>query len=463
MLKVLRISPHVSPSGMASLMIATETLMPSSISAPIPEPVELDQMVPRRTSVVVIGGGIIGVSTAYWLALSGVPVVLCEKGRIAGEQSSRNWGWVRQQGRDPREIPMSIESRELWQGMNERVGSDVGYRSHGILYLERTEKALAAHEVWLKQAIEHGLDSKFVAGADLEHILPGSAAQFHGALYTASDGRAEPQLATPAIARAARALGAIIVSNCAVRGIEKQAGRVCGVITEQGSIACESVVLAGGAWSRLFCGNLDLDLPQLKVRSSVLRTAPLSGGPEAAALGDSFAFRKRLDGGYTVANGVRSVAEIVPDSFRLFSRFLPALRSEWRTTRLHFGAHFLDELRTPRHWSLDSPTVFERNRVLDPAPMEGENAATLRALARTFPAFASARVAQQWAGFIDVTPDEIPVMDGIDAVPGFFIATGFSGHGFGIAPSAGRLMADLVTGQTPAINPHPFRFSRFAE
>jgi glycine/D-amino acid oxidase-like deaminating enzyme len=302
-----------------------------------------------------------------------------------------------------------------------------------------------------------------IDGNEVDRLLPGGARRFRGALYTPSDGRAEPQKAAPAIAAAARRHGATILTGCAVRGIERSGGRVTAAVTERGRIACDAVVLAGGAWSRLMCGTLGLDLPQLKVRSTVMRTAPLDGAPEIAAVGHGFGYRKRLDGGYTIANGLTTTAELVPDSVRLFFRFLPALRLEWKHLRLRLGERFLEEWRTPQHWPLDRPSPFEKVRVLDPAPVAGDNTAARQRIAAAFPAFARARIVQQWAGLIDVTPDAVPVISAVPEVPGFFLATGFSGHGFGIGPGAGRLMADLVTGDTPIVNPEAFRFSRFTD
>ena len=95
--------------------------------------------IPRETEVVVIGGGVAGVSTAYFLAKRGTPVVLCEKGRIAGEQSSRNWGWVRKQGRDPLELPAIIESLKIWQGLEKEIDADLGWYQGGVTYLASTD------------------------------------------------------------------------------------------------------------------------------------------------------------------------------------------------------------------------------------------------------------------------------------------------------------------------------------
>ncbi len=431
------------------------------MSPPV-DPVASDAAQPARTGVVIIGGGIIGTCAALFLAEKGHAVVLCEKGQIGAEQSSRNWGWCRTMGRDVDEIPLAIESMRLWRGINQRTGRETGFRQPGIAYLCETEKEVAKHAAWLEDARPYQVDSRLVRGADLDKVIPGASGRFIAALHTPTDGRAEPSQAAPAIAEAARALGATILTGCAVRGVETTGGRVSGVATEKGPIACTAVVLAGGAWSRLFCGNAGIDLPQLKVLGSVFRTAPLSGGPEITAGGNVFAWRKRLDGGYTIARRNANIADITPDSFRLLLDYLPTLRKNYGEVRLRFGRRFLEEWGLRHRWSLDEATPFEAVRILDPAPVQSVLAEARAVLARLFPAFANLQVAGSWAGLMDVTPDAVPVIDQVPRIPGFFIATGFSGHGFGIGPGAGRLMADMVAGDTPVVDPSPFRLHRFA-
>jgi glycine/D-amino acid oxidase-like deaminating enzyme len=432
------------------------------MSPPV-DPVPSDPALPARADVVIVGGGIIGVCTALHLAEKGLSVTLCEKGRIGGEQSSRNWGWCRTMGRDSREIPLAIESLRLWRGMNQRTGRETGFRQAGIVYLCETEQEIAAQEQWLADARQYQLDARVLRGPDIDTVVPGASRGFVAALHTPTDGRAEPSQAAPAIAEAARAAGAAIFTGCAVRGVETQGGRVAGVVTEQGRIGADAVVVAGGAWSRLFCGNAGVELPQLKVLGSVFRTAPLDGGPEVSAAGSVFAFRKRLDGGYTVARRNANVADITPDSFRLLWQYLPTLRRNYGEVRLRLGRRFLEEWGVRRHWSLDETTPFEAVRVLDPAPRQATLDEARAVLSRTFPAFAHMQPAESWGGLIDVTPDAVPVIGAVPAVPGLFIATGFSGHGFGIGPGAGRLTADLVAGDAPIVDPTPFRFSRFTE
>jgi glycine/D-amino acid oxidase-like deaminating enzyme len=430
-------------------------------------PVEIDVVAsdekpPPRVDVVVVGGGIIGTSAAFYLAEQGIRTLLCEKGVIAGEQSSRNWGWCRTMGRDPRELPLALESLKLWRKMNERVGAETGFRQIGTLYICPDEAAFAKREAWLPYARQHGLDSRLLRGNEVNHLLEGSTERWVGALHTPGDGVAEPRMAAPAIAMAARRLGASVMTNCAVRGIEKSGGRVSAVVTEKGRVACDAVVLAGGAWSSLFSRQLDLRLPQLKVLASVLRTGPVDGGPSTAAWGPGLSLRKRLDGGYTVSHG-SVVADVVPDSFRFFAEFLPLLRMEWKGISLKFGKPFFDEWRLCRPWRLDEVSPFERVRMLDPAP-EAQDLERARAnLERAFPVFKGVPTAASWGGLIDATPDVLPVISPVDAIPGFYISTGYSGHGFGIGPGAGRLTADLVSGKTPVVDPAPFRFSRFTD
>ena len=432
--------------------------------SPLPDPVTSDTKLPAKTDVVIIGGGIIGASTALELAERGISVVLCEKGIIAGEQSSRNWGWCRQMGRDPREIPLAKLSLKLWGKMNERTDGETGFQQCGILYLCDTPAQLAKREQWLNNhALPQGLPSKILSSDETDKLTPGSSSPWTGALFTEDDGRAEPQKATAAIANAARSKGAQLFTNCAVRGIEQSAGMISAVITEKGKINCDTVVLAGGAWSRRFCTNAGLQLPQLTVLNSAMRSAPLDAALPHSTAGDEFAVRKRLDGGYTIAHGIISIADIVPDSFRLAGKFLPALRAEIKNLNYRIGSRYIEEARFARFWNMDEVSPFEITRILDPEPSDRLLGRAYKSLVKRFPVFDKIHIKERWAGIIDVTPDAVPVISAVDSIPGFYLATGFSGHGFGIGPGAGKLTADLITGTPHCVDPHPFRYERLVD
>ena len=431
---------------------------------PLPEFVESDTDLPEAVDVVIIGGGIIGTCTALELAERGLKVALFEKGRIAGEQSGRNWGWCRQMGRDSREMPLIVESLRLWRKMNDRAGTDTGFKQCGIAYMEADEKGLQQREAWAaKNAHPFQINSRIVRGEELDKLVPGASARFSGALFTESDGRAEPQRAAPAIAQAARNKGAQIFTGWAVRGIETEAGKVSGVMTERGPVRCTSVVYAGGAWSRRFLGNLGLDLPQLITLSSVQATEPLDLAYATSFAGGKYAVRKRADGGYTIAHNAVTVSDIIPASFKYLKAFLPALRSEWPYLKLRIGKRFFSEAMLASRWSLDEVSPFEKVRVLDPKPVDWVLEECLNELAADHPGFKGVSITHKWAGVIDVTPDAVPVISGIEKIPGLYLATGFSGHGFGIGPGAGELMADLVTGKTPVVDPAPFSYTRMID
>ncbi|MDO6588027.1 FAD-binding oxidoreductase [Salipiger sp. 1_MG-2023] len=448
------------------MSLDTTTAMPTN-GRPIPDPVPNDLTLPQSVDVVVIGAGIAGVCTALELAERGLKVALCEKGDVGAEQSSRNWGWVRLSHRDPREMPLMVESVRLWKGMNERTQAETGYRQCGITFSVTTDEALKEEEDWAQILQEYQIPARVLPAPEALNAFPGLTAPIKGALYNPHDGRAEPQKASPAIANAFRMLGGTVHQNCAVRTVETSGGKVSAVVTENGTIRCSSVVVAAGIWSRLFLGNLGIDLPMLKTTGTVLRTDPVPDGPEGTFKFQDYTFRRRLDGGYSISGPQTGLYEITPDSFWLAPKFFPALKSEFTRLKFRFGKRFVQEMKLPRKWGATDRTPFEDTRIYDPQLDAKAIDKVYAQLQAAYPAFQGVGIAQRWAGYIDVMPDIIPVVSSTEGVrghiPGLFVASGLSGHGFGLGPGIGKLMADLVTGAVPVVDPSQYRLSRFSD
>jgi glycine/D-amino acid oxidase-like deaminating enzyme len=437
------------------------TPFPISLASPI----EHDNVLPTRTDVVIIGGGVIGVMTAWYLAKAGRRVVLCEKGRIAAEQSSRNWGWIRQQGRDPAELPIMMEANRIWETLSKECGEDLGFKQTGVLYLANGTKDIAAFEAWLEHAKQHQLDTKLLTRNELSALIADHKADWPGALYTPSDGRAEPWTAVPALARAAARMGVTIVENCAVRTLDIVGGKLTGVMTEKGRIACDQVVVAGGAWSSLFLRNHGIAIPQLSVRATVAATEPMPEIFAGNAADNHFAFRRREDGGYSLALGSDHDFYIGPDAFRNFIKYLPQLKKNPFASSYHFAspAHFPDSWNTKRKWTGNETSPFEQTRILNPAPNMKYVASMQNHFAAAFPHLGRPKIKTAWAGMIDTMPDVVPIIDHAPNLQGLTIATGMCGHGFGIGPAIGRVVADLVIGKPTGHDLTRFRFSRFTD
>ena len=416
---------------------------------------------PKEADIVIIGGGIIGVSTALFLAKQNIQVVLCEKGFIAGEQSGRNWGWVRVQGRDTREIPMMLESLNIWRNLSDDIGEDVGYAEGGCLYSARTQKDLKHYSEWLDVAHEYDIPTTIIEGEKLTKVAGESSKQWIAAMYTPNDGRAEPHKATPAIAKAASRFGAKILTGCAVRGIETQAGNVSSVITEHGPIKTNQVLCAAGAWTSLFCRSLGINVPQLKVRGTVARTAPVASNIYGNIFDKYIGIRRRQDGGYTVAHGSVLDHGITPSTIKYALMYIPALIKEINVLRLSFGKDFINELKMPKQWQLDEVSPFEKHRILNPEPNPKVLRAIKKNLGKTFPELKNVEIIESWAGMVETTPDVVPIISDYKKIPGFYIATGFSGHGFGIGPGAGKSIATMLMGKEQNIDLSPFKLHRF--
>ncbi|MBR9843087.1 MAG: FAD-binding oxidoreductase [Rhodobacteraceae bacterium] len=424
---------------------------------------EYDSPLPEEADVVIIGGGVIGVSAAYYLARKGLRAVVLEKGRIAGEQSSRNWGWIRQQGRDLAELPIMMEANRLWKEIAAEIG-DIGLRTCGLTYFASDEADEARYEAWLGDAREIGADSRMLSQAEIGDMFPGMTKTFRGALHTPSDMRAEPFVTVPALARAAVQAGAVILEGCAARVLDREGGKVCGVVTEKGRIRAPEVIMAGGAWSALFLRNEGVNIPQLSVRATVATTNAVPDVHGGGAVGDSLAFRRREDGGYTLASAGYHEIYIGPDSFRHFPTYVPQLIREpfARAYKPMAPKGFPDAWGTKRRFSGDAPTPFEAMRILDPEPNHKIVEQIRAEFEALFPQLGKVEVINSWAGMIDSLPDIVPVVDRAP-VAGLSICTGMCGHGFGIGPAFGRVMADMVTGGEIGHDLSRFRLSRFTD
>lgn len=424
--------------------------------------VESDTSLPERADVVIIGAGMIGVAAAYALARRGLSVALLEKGVVAGEQSSRNWGWCRTFNRDEREIPLMQHSQELWDALPAEIGADMGLRRNGNVYVTKDPKQLAAWQAWLDMAQAYQVQARIVGPEEARTLTPGNEQDWIGGVVSPRDGRAEPAMAAPALARAARALGVSLHQNCAARGLDTTGGRVSGVFTEKGRIGADAVILAGGAWSSMFLRRHGIDMPQASVHSTVFATTPVERVSAGGLNTPDFILTPLLDGGYIVAAKARGRLELTPAGIRHARHFLPTLLKRWNLVELRLGRSFFEGPDAWHgRWSFDRPTVFEKIRVLDPKPKASIVEPALREIVAAYPKLAGIGAARLWAGWIDETPDEVPVISPVDALPGLVVASGFSGHGFGIGPGAGRLAADLATGAPPVVDPSGFRLSRF--
>jgi glycine/D-amino acid oxidase-like deaminating enzyme len=236
-------------------------------------------------------------------------------------------------------------------------------------------------------------------------------------------------------------------------------------VTEAGRIAASDVVLAGGAWSSLFLANHGVRIPQLSVRASVAATVPLPEVHTGAAADKRIAFRRRTDGGYTLAPGGFHELFVGPAAVGALSKFWTQLRADPLGTRFLPAAPkgYPDAWLTSRRWDGDMTTPFERMRILDPEPNAGKIAALETGFARLIPTLGNVQIAASWAGMIDTMPDLVPVVDRVESLPGLTLGTGMSGHGFGIGPGVGRVLAALVRNDSPGHDLSRFRLSRFRD
>ncbi|MCZ2849898.1 NAD(P)/FAD-dependent oxidoreductase [Modestobacter sp. VKM Ac-2978] len=434
-------------------------------------PVETDPLseIPAEADVVVIGAGIAGISTALYLKQFGLRTVVSEKRFVGGEALSRNFGWVYTNALHHNKVPLAVLAKDIWMGFADRFGFDVGVRRNGNLQLIANEEHLAVQSAWQREATQRfprDVDARILGRDEIEDLIPNAGRQFIGALHQPSDGSAEPTHAVPVISKGARAEGVKVFAPVAVRGIETAGGAIHSVVMELGEVRTKRVVEAASDWSRLFLGNLGVDLPQQGIASSLMR---VKGGTafRGAGIGGGAAWREQIDGSYAIGVTMHAVP-VTLDSFRLLPHFLPALklalgnRAE-RLLSVQVGSDLLASLRTKRMWRNDEVTEFERVRMLTARPMVKAGDRGLAAVQELLPALRDAAIVERWAGVVDATPDYTSVVSEVPAIPGLFVNTGHGAQGYSLGPGVGRLAAEIIAEKPTSIDADMFRFSRFSD
>lgn len=368
------------------------------------------------TDVLIIGGGIIGCSAAYYLAKQGKKVIVLEKDKGVGYGGSgRNGGGVRQSGRDKRELPLAMHGvQNLWPHLSEELGMDVEYYQEGNLRLGKNDEHIKILGGLTDVAVSLGLDVKMVGGDEVREICPHLSDEVVGASWCRSDGHANPLLTTMAYYTKARQLGVRFLFEHSTLAIKTVAGRAKGVITTHGELEADTIILAAGYQSRAIANTVGVDVPMNAVALDTLVTdaqPPMFYQMLGTAMADFY--------GHQSTHG----------SFV-------------------FGA--------------GSPLDGSREWKACDHPPAAATAATCQGILSYIPALKHAKVVRSWIGFIDWCEDKVPVIDHVNDVPGLILACGFSGHGFGIAPSVGTVLSELACGQPPSIDISGLNYERFA-
>ncbi|QQN74946.1 FAD-binding oxidoreductase [Croceicoccus sp. YJ47] len=430
--------------------------------SPFVERIDSDETLPASADVVIVGGGIVGVTAAYFLARRGISVALIEKGHVACEQSSRNWGWCRQQNRDARELPLSSVAMRLWDEFSNDLEHDVGFRRCGLVYATDNEAQLAGWSDWQPYGLDHGVDTRLLSAEEVRKLIPEAGRKWIGGVASPDDGKAEPAIAGPAIAMGARAHGATIHQNCAARALDVENGRVVGVHTEKGLIRANAVLCAAGAWASRFLRPHGINFPQAGVRQTAVRTKP-TADVGACLYAPDFAMTRRLDGSYTLAISGKATIDLTPQGIRYAREFVPQFMRRLKNVRLAVGPSFVTGPESLLSVLRNDETIFERTRVLDPAPQQWLVRKIMANVGAAFPQFANMELVGSWGALVDCSPDAVPVISKTDGLDGLVLAAGCSGHGFGMGPGIGLLASELLTDADTCVDPRPFRLSRLVD
>lgn len=368
-----------------------------------------------RTVVAVVGGGLVGSWTAFFLRRRGIATVLVEKGAVGAQSSGVNFGNIRLQGRHPEQYPLSLRAHALWEQMEALVGDACEFEQTGHLYVAFGAEQDGSLRGTVAEARRAGVDAQLLGPDALRARWPWLSREVTSASWSARDATANPRLVTPAVARAARRLGAVVLEDTEVLGLEPHGSGFRLRVTDGRTIACDWLVNTAGAWA-----------PSLLAMAGEAAVPLFAAGPP------------------------QFVTEPLP-------RFiLPSVQAVDGSTILRQVARGnVVAAGYPR-----GPSDPVRNQ----APVQPEKTlAGLRNMARAVPRLAGAHVIRVWSGIEGYLPDMLPIIGPSATVPRLLHAFGFCGHGFQLGPGVGAVLAELVADGTTPTPIDAFATTRFAD
>lgn len=364
------------------------------------------------SDVVVVGGGVIGSSCAYQLAKQGLSVTIVEAREVASVASGASAGGVRQQGRDPRELPIAMRAIGMWPTLGDELQADLDYHQDGHLSLVSREADLPELEKRVARQRRGGLDVRMIYGDEVREVASGVAAEIIAGAYCPTDGHANPIWTTKAFARAAVRNGATLREQTRVTGLLTDSGRVRGVDTTNGTIEADWVVNAAGAWSPELCKMAGFDVPIHTRAPQMMLTTELPGAllPVVGCIGKLLSLKQLKNGRYLIGGG-------------------------W-----------------PASVYMDRPIGLNRHDSV---------AGSAEVSSYVWPVLKQTRVVRVWSGLEAETDDVVPILGKVDAIDGFVMASGFSGHGFALSPYIGKPTADLIANGQTEVSIEELNLNRF--
>ncbi|MFB6266597.1 MAG: NAD(P)/FAD-dependent oxidoreductase [Halodesulfurarchaeum sp.] len=357
--------------------------------------------------VAVVGGGIVGLFSAYALADRGADVTVFEQGPLGHGSTERSAGGIRRQFSTPVNVELSKASRPVWTDFEDRFGTDIAFRQNGYLFLARTAELAETFEETVAMHHEHGVPTELLTPTEAIDVCPGLRSErFRAATYLGTDGFADPHLALQGVAETLGEMEVPIRTKTPVTDIQVADGAVRAISIPDGTHRVDHVVNAAGPWARSVAEMVGLDLPVAPKRRQVLVVEPARPVPEQVPLTIDLEtgsyFRPEREGDALVGG--------------------------------HFGSDDPDA----------DPDGYAENVSLEFAATALEHAADVASYFGP-----ESRVKQGWAGLYAMTPDHHPIID--EPMPGFVTAVGFSGHGFQHAPATGKLVSELVLDGDPSL------------